>query len=320
VENEVFSGIDWIYSSVETIYTYDFRVFYFNYYNVLFDDSCDYFYNVFWFFTISSTSFQLFWSSLLDTYIISSLSKVLVLDKWYRSVLASSNTFYIFIYNPELIFLKKQLLGDYLPYFSKFFIALNENAVTEVISSPVVLFPQFLFIVYFTLIFISFYFNYFSSASKEEALIDADYLVSSSTVEAEKEITAFDDMILGFVVLIYIFGWYFYIHCWSIISIFPEIGFLFYLFPALYFIIFGIPTLLAYNFGIYFLAYLRGVGASPVLTFELVYDYIAVVIFYTRIIVQGVRLVLMLGVMASLNEFVLNFSFPQKSFICPEFF
>jgi uncharacterized membrane protein len=62
------------------------------------------------------------------------------------------------------------------------------------------------------------------------------------TVESEIEITAFDDMILAVIVLIYVFGWYFYVHCWSLISSLPEIGFLFYLFPGLYFIILGIPT------------------------------------------------------------------------------
>jgi len=68
------------------------------------------------------------------------------------------------------------------------------------------MFPQFLFIIYFILIFISFYFNYFSNSLKEEVTLDADFLVSSTTVEAEKEITAFDDMILGFVILVYLFG------------------------------------------------------------------------------------------------------------------
>jgi hypothetical protein len=118
----------------------------------------------------------------------------------------SNDFFYIFIYNPELIFLKQKLLGEYLPYFSKFFFILNETAIVETISSPIVMFPQFFFCVYFALIFISFYFNYFSSSTKEEATIDADYLVCSSTVEAEKEITAFDDMILTFVILVYLFG------------------------------------------------------------------------------------------------------------------
>jgi hypothetical protein len=110
------------------------------------------------------------------------------------------------MYNPELVFVKKSILGAYLPYFSNFFLILNEGVVTEIISSPIVMFPQFLFVLYFVLIFISFYFNYFSTSSKEEAFIDSDYLISSTTVEAEKEITAFDDMILGFVVLLYIFG------------------------------------------------------------------------------------------------------------------
>jgi hypothetical protein len=59
VKNDVFSGIDWIYSFVESMYAYNFRIFYYKYYNTFFDDSCDYFYNLFWFFTISSLSFQL---------------------------------------------------------------------------------------------------------------------------------------------------------------------------------------------------------------------------------------------------------------------
>jgi hypothetical protein len=235
-------------------------------------------------------------------------------------VLTSNETTYIFIYNPELLFIKGQIINDYSSYFSKFFIILNETAIVESFITPIIILPQFIFITYFIILLISFYFNYFSSSTKEESLIDVDYLVTSGTIEAEKEITAFDDMILTFVVLTYIFGWYFYIHCWSIISVLPEIAFLFYLFPCLYFIIFGLPTLLAYNFGIYFLAYLKGVGSSPVLIFELMFDAISVFIFYIRITVQAVRLLLMLATFANLNEFILHFSFPQKSFICTEFF
>ena len=47
VKNDVFSGIDWIYSFVESSYAYNFRIFYYKYYNTFFDDSCDYFYNLF---------------------------------------------------------------------------------------------------------------------------------------------------------------------------------------------------------------------------------------------------------------------------------
>jgi hypothetical protein len=118
----------------------------------------------------------------------------------------ASDSTYIFIYNPELLFLKKQLISDYLPFFSNLFFILNENTLVESFSSPIIMIPQFLFLVYSALIFISFYFNYFLTPTKEESLIDNDYLINSMTVEAEKEITAFDDMILGTIVLIYIFG------------------------------------------------------------------------------------------------------------------
>lgn len=320
VKNDVFSGIDWIYTFVESMYAYDFRVFYFKYYNSFFDDSCDYFYNLFWFFTISSLSFQLFWASLLDYYIFLDTFKLPFLDSWYKSILMSSDSTYIFIYNPELLFLKKQLIADYMPYFSNLFFILNENTLVESFSSPIIMIPQFLFLVYSALIFISFYFNYFLTPTKEEALIDNDYLINSMTVEAEKEITAFDDMILATIVLIYVFGWYFYVHCWALISSLPEIGMLFYVFPALYFVILGMPTAVLYDCGIYFVAYLKGASASSSFTAELVQDYIQVLIFYTRIMVQGVRMIMMLGLFANCHEYVMFFSIPQKAFVASEYF
>lgn len=151
-------------------------------------------------------------------------------------------------------------------------------------------------------------------------MIDADYLVSNSSVEAEKEISSYDDMILGVVVLFYVFGWYFFINCWSLISIMPELILVFYLFPGLYLIIVGIPTFLVYDFGVFFLAYLKGIGATPVFFFELMYDYIAIIIFYTRILVQGVRLILMLFTYASMHDMVMYFSYYQKMAFADESF
>jgi len=232
----------------------------------------------------------------------------------------NNDSTYIFIYNPELLFLKKQLIGDYLPFFSNLFIILNEGVLVESLTSPIIIIPQFLFLSYFAIIFISFYFNYFLTPTKEESLIDNDYLINSMTVESEKEITAFDDMILATIVLIYVFGWYFYVHCWSLVSSLPEIGFLFYLFPGLYFIILGIPAAVLYDCGIYFVTYLQGASKSSVFIVELVADYIQILIFYTRISVQGVRLVMMLGTFASCHEFVMFFTIPQKAFIASEFF
>jgi len=69
-----------------------------------------------------------------------------------------------------------------------------------------ILLPQFLFLLFVGILFINFYFNYFSSQTKEGNLIDADYLISNNSAEAEKEITSYDDIILGLVIIIYVFG------------------------------------------------------------------------------------------------------------------
>ena len=84
----------------------------------------------------------------------------------------------------------------------------------------------------------------------------------------------------------------------------------------LYFLIFGIPTFLIFDFGIFFLAYLRGVGDKSNFFYELMFDYIAVIIFYTRILVQGIRLVLMLFTYASMHDLVLFFYFGNGFFFC----
>jgi len=98
----------------------------------------------------------------------------------------------------------------------------------------------------------------------------------------------------------------------------PELILVFYLFPGLYYIILGIPTFLIYDFGIFFVAHMGGVGSGSSLAAALMFDYITVVIFYTRIVVQGVRLILMLGTYISMHDFVLYFSFGQKMFLGAE--
>jgi len=86
----------------------------------------------------------------------------------------------------------------------------------------------------------------------------------------------------------------------------------FYLFPLIYFIIFFIPFSLLYDYGSYFLTYLNGVGKSPVLLLELLFDYIAVSIFYLRLMVQNVRLVFMLFTYSELHELIIFYSFDKN--------
>lgn len=316
--NCLYHGIDWVYVSFNSFFAYDFRIWYFWFFNSIFDDSFNYFFFIFWILNIFFSNFQLFNGIILDIFLNSNLLKFPFSDEWFRFILSSKEFSLIFIYHPELIFIKNFINQNFFFFFSNLNFSYFNLIESEIFYSPIILLPQLLFLFFFCLLFISFYFSFFVSFVKEENLIDVDYLVASGTVEAEKEISSFDDIILAFVVLFYIFGWYFYIHCWSLLSIMPELILVFYLFPGLYFIIIGIPTFLIYDFGIFFLAYLRGVGSTSLLAYELMFDYIAVIIFYTRILVQGVRLVLMIFTYASMHDLVLFFSFNQKMFLGSE--
>src|SRR5689334_5449545 len=93
-----------------------------------------------------------------------------------------------------------------------------------------------------------------------------------------------------------------------------------YLFPLIYFIIFLIPFSLLYDYGSYFLTYLNGVGKSPVLLVELLFDYIAASIFYLLLMVQNVRLVFMLFTFAELHELVVFYTIEKNLFFSNESF
>jgi hypothetical protein len=93
-----------------------------------------------------------------------------------------------------------------------------------------------------------------------------------------------------------------------------------YLFPFIYFIILFLPVSLLYDYGSYFLTYLNGVGKSSVLMLELLFDYIAVSIFFLRLMVQNVRLVFMLFTYGELHELVVYFNIDRNLIIMNESF
>jgi len=309
----VYHGIDWIYTFSSAAFAFKPKVYYFHFMNTIFDDSFDFYFNSVWYFVLMSSSFQLFWSTMLDLYINSNLFKFHFLDEWFRFFLASKESSIVYIYHPELLMIKNIIFNEfYNNYFSSLRISVYDAIDQESFRSPLMLVPQLLFMIYAAFLLTSFYFSYYFSATKEESTVDSDYLSASITVESEKELGSIDDLLLCSIVVVYTFGWYFYAHCWSILSVVPELLSVFYLLPVVYYIIFSMPTYLAYDFGIFFLAYLRGVGPSPVLIAELMYDYIAFVAFYLRLVVQGVRLVLMLGTYVSMHDLILFFSYDQQ--------
>lgn len=313
--NSLMHGIDWIFSYVETISLFDYKVIYFWFYNSIFDDSFDFFFTSCWYSTLVFDSFQLFWSVILDSYLVSELICNHYNDYWYNTVLASRDLSLLSVYHPEFSLIANQCANSFISkYLGSFNLALHELVETERLITPISTIIDFIFLTFVVSFFLTIYFSFFTTPVKEEVTIDYDYMAASGTVEAEKEITALDDMLMGIVLVLYLIGWYFYVHCWTLVTNLPELMLLFYLLPGLFFIIIFMPINLIFDFGGLFLAYLRGVGATPLILYELMFDYIAVLIFGVRILVQGVRIILMVFTYASMHDLVMlmycgNFTF-----------
>lgn len=112
----------------------------------------------------------------------------------------------LFIYHPEMMLYKSNIENSYLFFFTDFVNSLINHFNGEVFFSPFVVFIQLLFVLLLLSIFLCFYLSNYTSYYKEESTVDSDYLLTSSFVEAEKEISSFDDVLVIAVVLIFLFG------------------------------------------------------------------------------------------------------------------
>jgi len=228
-------------------------------------------------------------------------------DAWYYNIAAIASSNWIMADHPELVFFCNNFIkSNVFLSISNIFIAINQYFIPEnftfIFSAVLNLIILIMLIVFFVLIF----FSVFGNPEDEESSIDQEYLTVSLTVESEEELGSIDDILLGLIIFTYAFLWYFYLNCWQILSVVPEMVIMFYLFPLMFYIIILVPTLILLDFGLYFVTYLRGSGTTPTISMELLYDYIALSAFYVRLLVQGVRLLLMMFVFGSLNEFILN--------------
>ena len=70
-----------------------------------------------------------------------------------------------------------------------------------------------------------------------------------------------------------------------------------------------------YDFGILFTCYLKGVVPSLNIIFELIFDYVAVISYYVRVLTQAVRLGLMFGAYAGMHDFVLYADYGHRYLI-----
>lgn len=321
--NSVTHTHGWLYSFSENFFAYTYDMTYYIFENLIYIDSPYLKNKKYWAFSFKANNqYNFFTAVVLDQLYALSIILLPFFNEFFKNF-ASSIEFNMFLENhPEyyLIF-KNYALNNYFYFFSNYYISLYSLNITESFLTPVMIIFQFFFIILLVLAFFMVYFNYYGTISSEENLIDHDYLVFNITIEAEEEIGSLDDMLLASVILLYIFLWFFWIHSWSSFSITPKLVMSIYLFPFIYYIIIFIPFSLLYDYGLYFLTYLNGVGKSATLVVELMFDYIAVSIFYLRLIVQNVRLAFMLFTFIELHELVIyynidrNLMFGNESFI-----
>lgn len=313
-KDSLLSGTDWIYFYVEQLLAYDFRLLYFWFFlnSVLLPENL--IYKILYFYIHSFNAPILYWSSLLNDFFNLKLFSFNGLEKWLLNFTAYNGVGQIkdfVLFNNSTSVLKA--------YWIKSSTELNVHLETlltnEGVFNTTFMLINALFILFFTILGVSFYFTFLTSSTKEESTIDNDFMMHSITIEAEEEIASIDDILLAIIFVMYIFGWFFYIHCWVILTTIPELTILYYLFPLLYYIILNIPTFFVYDFGIFFLAYLKGSSQLPLLALELLYDYIALAAFYIRILVQGVRLILMIFTFYSLQEMIVDMKANQRWFI-----
>lgn len=224
------------------------------------------------------------------------------------------------IYHPEAVFIQKNLNNTmFLNYYSSFRLEIASFLDKNNLIEPLNYLLQISVLLYFIVFFGSLFFSFFSK-NKEEFQLDIDHSVINLSSEAEKEIFSIDDALNLLFFLLFFFGVYFGFLFLSLSSSFTEL-FVFFL-PLLfifYFIIL-IPFNLLFDFGLFFVVYLRGSSNTSSLFFECVYDYIGVIAFFTRLIVQFVRLVLMFVVYCMMHDTVMLQNYSQKTFLMGDSF
>ena len=301
----MYNSSEWIYSFVESIFVFEFREFYFKLAQTYFDDYFNYFFKIYWFFINELNEYELLYSIYLDHHIKNSLNTLVLNNSYYDSIL--------YLGHPELNYISDSITINFELDFINYIVFQYTSLVTnEIITTAIDTASSIIIYILFFFWLYTFYCSFFSSSTEEEALIDSDYMLANITIEAEEEISCMDDLVMMFVLLFYIYGWYFFTHFWFIATKIPEFVLLIYLFPFLYYIIIGIPVFLLFDFGIFFIGYLKGVASTPVFILELIFDYVAVMAFFIRILVQGVRLLLMIFTYASLHDFILFYNFNQN--------
>jgi hypothetical protein len=279
----------------------------------IFDESLDYYILTNWYRILTISEFQLYMSFLLDYFVESSILKLPFLGEWHKNVFDSLYSAALYNVHPELLMVRTNIaVNNYLFFSSSLYSSLYTSVSYESFNLVIFSIVHYLVVLFILSIFFILYFSPYTTYTQEDS-VDMDYSATSLLIEAEKEISSIDDIILFSVAIFYIFGWFFYLNVFTFLSSKIYTASILILLPFFFFTIIGIPTLLIYDFGLYFLVYLRGAGATSLFLFELLFDYIAIMVFYTRIVVQNIRLLLMFFTLISLYDVFIFFSLSTQN-------
>lgn len=133
---------------------------------------------------------------------------------WYRNSYAQPE-FGVPMFNyPEFIYFYNTWLKEHsLQYSSYFAVSLQTFVSSENFTFFVLVQVQLILVFISLSTFLIFFFSYWGNSNTEESTIDQEYLSISVATEAEEELGSLDDVVMGLIVFIYIFLWYFYAHC-----------------------------------------------------------------------------------------------------------
>lgn len=299
-------GLEFIYVSAQSMWAYDLTGKMFETCSLLRDNNFMLAYEALFYAAHALVGFELFASATYDMYLKDTLQSFELSEDSLRRYMASLDPTMFTLFHPEFGYYKRTGHTSVLVKFSSdihFFVLDNIEAYS--LDIPLTIIMQLFCIFYMLLILTSIFFTFYNSVNKEEWAADVEYSVSNLTVEAEKEIFAADDAIYLLVGFLFLFGAYFGFLSLACATSFSEASFFFWALPLVVVSLVFIPTNLLSDFGLLFLLYLRGSSNTASFFFELAYDYIGVVAFFTRLVVQFVRLVLMFVVYSMMHDTVM---------------
>jgi len=299
-----FSNFDWVFSYAEDFFFYSYKLVSFNLSNFVVNDN-NYLLNKTYMSNYNLYSYDLFLSVIITQFYYLSVYTTPYFNDFFKHILNSVEYTDFFVIHPEIYFIFKDYSNQYGVFFTDLLVSLHTNFITETFIHPLFVLVEIISFFMLLSYFLIMYFSYYNNSTTEENLIDHDYLVGTVTVESEEEIGSIDDTLLSMVIFTLLFLWFFWINGFFFFFSFSIYTSVISLFPFLYMLIIIIPTLLLVDYGIYFLTYLSGSGKSTSITVEFTFDYIAMSIFFLRLLVQNVRLIFMIFTFTELHEMII---------------